>query len=42
MLPRIPLCADHIFGPGDEEETDEAYVPSTSATLRFSRSADTR
>jgi len=36
MLPKIPLCADHVFGPGEEEETDEAYVPSTNAVLGFS------
>jgi Uma2 family endonuclease len=36
MLPKIPLCADHIFGTGEEEETDEVYLPTTSAVLGFS------
>jgi Uma2 family endonuclease len=36
MLPKIPLCADHIFGVDDEDDTDEVYVPSTSAVLGFS------
>jgi Uma2 family endonuclease len=35
MLPKIPLCADHIFGVGEEDDTDEAYVPDTNAVLGF-------
>jgi Uma2 family endonuclease len=35
MLPKIPLCADHIFGVGEEEDTDELYVPNTNAVLGF-------
>jgi Uma2 family endonuclease len=36
ILPKIPLTADHIFGPGEDEDTDEAYVPTTDAVLGFS------
>lgn len=35
MLPKIPLCADHVFGPSEEEDTDEAYIPNTNAVLGF-------
>jgi Uma2 family endonuclease len=36
MLPKIPLCPDHIFGGMDEEEeTDEVYIPNTNAVLGF-------
>jgi Uma2 family endonuclease len=35
MLPKIALCADHIFGAGEEEDTGEAYVPNTNAALGF-------
>jgi Uma2 family endonuclease len=36
ILPKIPLCADHIFTPDEEEETDELFVPTTSQVLGFS------
>jgi Uma2 family endonuclease len=35
MLPKLPLCADHIFGASEEEDTDEAYIPNTNAVLGF-------
>ena len=36
MLPKIPLCPDHIFGGMEEdEETDEVYIPNTNAVLGF-------
>src|SRR5262245_291597 len=35
MLPKIPLCPDHIFGIGEEEESDELYIPNTNAVLGF-------
>jgi len=35
MLPKLPLCADHIFGQSEEEDTDEAYIPDTNAVLGF-------
>jgi Uma2 family endonuclease len=36
ILPKISLTADHIFGGDDEEDTDEVFLPSTSAVLGFS------
>jgi Uma2 family endonuclease len=34
MLPKIPLCPDHIFS-SDEEDADELSMPSTNAILGF-------